>query len=53
MEARPGVRDIKVIYPETGMPAKTLCVGIVEIEPDTHSLRHIWKMNASPLSPLR
>jgi hypothetical protein len=37
MEARPGVRDIKVIYPETGMPAKTLCVGIVEIEPGTQT----------------
>ncbi|MEW6265741.1 MAG: dimethylsulfonioproprionate lyase family protein [Thermodesulfobacteriota bacterium] len=40
MEARPGVRDIKVIYPETGAPAKSLCVGIVEIEPGAHSPRH-------------
>ena len=40
MEARPGVKDIKVIYQETGMPAKTLCVGIVEIDPGAHSPRH-------------
>ena len=40
MEARPGVKDIKVIYPETGMGAKSLCVGIVEIEPGAHSPRH-------------
>ncbi len=40
MEARPGVKDIKVIYPETGMPTKSLCVGIVEIDPGAHSPRH-------------
>jgi len=40
MESRPGVRDIKVIYPETGAAAKTLCMGIVEIEPGAHSPRH-------------
>ena len=40
MEARPGVRDIKVIYPETGMPTKSLVVGIVEINPGAHSPRH-------------
>ncbi len=40
MEARPGVTDIKVIYPETGMPTKSLVVGIVEIDPGAHSPRH-------------
>jgi len=40
MEARPGVKDIKVIYPETGMPTKSLCVGIVEIDSGVHSPRH-------------
>ncbi len=40
MEARPGVKDIKVIYPETGMPTKSLVVGIVEIDPGAHSPRH-------------
>lgn len=40
MECLPGVRDIKVIYPETGAPAKTLCMGIVEIQPGAHSPRH-------------
>lgn len=37
---RNGVRDIKVIYPETGFDAKTLCFGIVEIEPGYHSPLH-------------
>ncbi|GBD11226.1 Oxalate-binding protein [bacterium HR23] len=40
MEARPGVRDIKVIYPETGVPTKTLIMGIVEIAPGAHSPLH-------------
>ena len=40
MESRPGVKDIKAIYPETGMPAKTLCMGIVEVDPGAHSPRH-------------
>jgi mannose-6-phosphate isomerase-like protein (cupin superfamily) len=40
MEARPGVKDIKVIYPETGTLAKSLCVGIVEIDSGAHSPRH-------------
>ncbi|UCG11342.1 MAG: cupin domain-containing protein, partial [Deltaproteobacteria bacterium] len=40
MEARPGVRDIKVIYPDTGLPTKSLVMGIVEIEPGAHSPRH-------------
>jgi quercetin dioxygenase-like cupin family protein len=40
MEARPGIRDIKVIYPETGMRTKSLVVGIVTIEPGAHTPRH-------------
>ena len=40
MEVRKGVRDLKVIYPETGMPTKSLVVGIVEIDPGEHSSRH-------------
>ena len=40
MEKRPGVRDIKVVYPETGLPTKSLVMGIVEIEPDSHSPKH-------------
>jgi mannose-6-phosphate isomerase-like protein (cupin superfamily) len=40
METRPGVKDIKVIYPETGMPTKSLCVGIVEIDSGAHSPSH-------------
>ena len=40
MEARPGVEDIKVIYPETGMPTKSLCMGIVQIDSGEHSPRH-------------
>lgn len=37
---RTGVRDLKVIYPETGFDAKTLCFGIVEIDPGHHSPLH-------------
>lgn len=40
METRPGVRDWKVIYPETGMPTQTLIMGIVEVEPGQHSPLH-------------
>jgi len=40
MESRPGVRDWKVIYPETGMPTQTLIMGIVEIDPGQHSPLH-------------
>ena len=34
------VRDLKLIYPETGFDAMTLCLGIVEIEPGHHSPLH-------------
>lgn len=37
---RTGVRDLKLIYPETGFDAKTLCVGVVEIEPGHNSPLH-------------
>jgi mannose-6-phosphate isomerase-like protein (cupin superfamily) len=37
---REGVRDLKVIYPETGFDAATLCFGIVEIDPGRHSPLH-------------
>lgn len=40
---REGVRDLKVIYPETGFNASTLCFGIVEIEPGKHSPLHRHK----------
>ena len=40
MESRPGVRDLKVLYPETGVETKTLIMGIVEIEPNSHSPLH-------------
>lgn len=40
MEARRGVRDWKLIYPETGVNTKTLIMGIVEIPPGQHSPLH-------------
>lgn len=40
MEKKKGVRDWKVIYPETGFPTKSLIVGIVEIPPGAHSPLH-------------
>jgi mannose-6-phosphate isomerase-like protein (cupin superfamily) len=35
-----GVRDLKLIYPETGFDAMSLCLGVVEIEPGFHSPLH-------------
>ncbi|MFC5996443.1 dimethylsulfonioproprionate lyase family protein [Pseudonocardia hispaniensis] len=42
MEAggRTGVRDLKLIYPETGFDAMSLCLGVVEIDPGCHSPLH-------------
>ncbi len=40
MEKKQGVKDWKVIYPETGFPTKTLIVGIVEIPPGNNSPLH-------------
>lgn len=34
------VRDYKLVYPETGFDAMTLCLGVVEIEPGHHSPLH-------------
>ena len=35
------VRDLKLIYPETGFPdAMTLCLGVVEVDPGHHSPLH-------------
>lgn len=39
-QASGGVRDLKLIYPETGFDAKTLCLGVVEIDPGHHSPLH-------------
>lgn len=35
-----GVRDLKLVYPETGLEARTLCLGVVEIDPGHHSPLH-------------
>jgi quercetin dioxygenase-like cupin family protein len=40
METRPGVKDWKLIYPETGTETKTLIMGIVEVEPGQHTPLH-------------
>ena len=40
MEVMPGVRDWKVIYPETGFDVKTLVMGVVEVEPGSHTPLH-------------
>jgi len=40
MERRPGVKDLKLIYPENGVPTRTLIMGIVEIAPGAHSPLH-------------
>jgi mannose-6-phosphate isomerase-like protein (cupin superfamily) len=34
------VRDFKLIYPETGFDALSLCLGVVEIDPGHHSPLH-------------
>jgi hypothetical protein len=34
------VRDLKLIYPETGFDAMSLCLGLVEIDPGHHSPLH-------------
>jgi mannose-6-phosphate isomerase-like protein (cupin superfamily) len=39
-QAGGAVRDLKLIYPETGFDAMTLCLGVVEIEPGHHSPLH-------------
>src|SRR4051812_36752469 len=39
-QADGGVRDLKLISPETGFDAMTLCLGLVEIAPGRHSPLH-------------
>jgi mannose-6-phosphate isomerase-like protein (cupin superfamily) len=39
-QADGGVRDLKLIYPETGFDALTLCLGLVEIDPGRYSPLH-------------
>jgi mannose-6-phosphate isomerase-like protein (cupin superfamily) len=39
-QAGGAVRDLKLIYPETGFDAMTLCLGVVEIDPGHHSPLH-------------
>src|SRR5699024_9661002 len=34
------VGDRKLIYPETGFDASTLCLGLVEVDPGHHSPTH-------------
>lgn len=34
------VRDLKLVYPDTGLDAKTLCMGLVEIDPGHASPMH-------------
>ena len=40
MEVKKGVRDWKVIYPETGFPVKSLVLGVVEVEPKNSTPLH-------------
>lgn len=40
MEARAGVKDWKLIYPETGVKTKSLVMGIVEVPPGQHTPLH-------------
>ena len=35
-----GVRDLKLVYPDTGLDAKTMCMGLVEIDPGQASPIH-------------
>lgn len=35
-----GVRDLKLVYPDTGLDARTLCMGVVEIDPGHSSPMH-------------
>jgi mannose-6-phosphate isomerase-like protein (cupin superfamily) len=39
-QAGGAVRDLKLIYPDTGFDAMTLCLGVVEIDPGHHSPLH-------------
>ncbi len=39
-QADGSVRDLKLIYPETGFDAMSLCLGVVEIDPGHHTPLH-------------
>lgn len=39
-QANGSVRDLKLIYPETGFDALSLCLGVVEIDPGHHTPLH-------------
>jgi quercetin dioxygenase-like cupin family protein len=40
MERNPGVRDRKLVYPETGFPTRSLIMGIVEVQPGCRAPAH-------------
>ena len=39
-QAHSAVRDLKLVYPDTGLDARTLCMGLVEIDPGHSSPFH-------------
>ena len=39
-QADKAVRDLKLVYPDTGLDARTLCMGLVEIDPGHASPMH-------------
>jgi mannose-6-phosphate isomerase-like protein (cupin superfamily) len=39
-QAGGAVRDLKLVYPETGFDAMTLCLGVVEVDPGQHTPLH-------------
>jgi hypothetical protein len=52
MEIRAGVKNWKFIYPNTGVPSKTLIMGIVEIAPGQHTpLHRHTKRNGKKVTP--
>ncbi|HZD70213.1 MAG TPA: dimethylsulfonioproprionate lyase family protein [Actinomycetes bacterium] len=40
MERNPGVRDRKLVYPETGFATRSLVMGIVEVQPGCRAPAH-------------
>jgi len=40
MEAKTGVRDWKIIYPENGFENRALVMGLVEVDPGHHTPLH-------------
>ena len=43
MEIWRGIKDWKLIYPDTGVPSKTLIMGIVEIAPGKGDCQEVRK----------